>query len=110
MALMTSDGKYAVNLLAEIFAPLELEGVVMSTHGRGTDRPVLLWRGEIVYGRDTYEASLRAGVDQVLEELPDVGFPFERVIEEVHDLGHMTGEPACPGRLQVLATVVQRVG
>ena len=91
MALMTSDGKYSVNLLAEIFAPPEIESVVMNTHGRGTDRPVLLWRGEIVYGRDTYEASLRAGVDQVFEELPDTGFPFERVIEEVHDLGHMNG-------------------
>ena len=88
----TSDGKYTLSVLALIFPPLsqaEFQAMVQSIRERGLQKPVILWRGQIIDGRHRYEACLQAGVEPHFQELPEDSNPFDRVLDENVARRHM---------------------
>ena len=80
--MMTGDNRYEVSPLAEIFAPPGTGGAVTGLSVGGSEKPVLLWLGRIVFGLDTYEACRAAGIEPRFEELSSGVFPLERIIGE----------------------------
>ena len=90
MTPMTSDKQFPVSPVAMIFAPPGPGSSPAVIHEESYRKPVLLWRGQIVYGLDMYEGSLITGVEPIFEVLSDNGFPIERFMEEATRLGHMS--------------------
>ena len=91
--MRTSDGKYVINSLALLFTQLpsaEYQQLVGSVRERGLQRPITLWRGEIIDGRHRYEACLEAGVEPRFQELPDDVNPIDHVLDENLIRRHMS--------------------
>ena len=91
--MRTSDEKYPISKLALIFTPLspfEFQGVVEGIRERGLEKPITLWRGEIIDGRHRYEACRQTGVEPRFVELPKDANPFDRVMDENRNRRHMS--------------------